>query len=337
MIPAAFSTESFAPSDRTAAWHRWFWPVFDVAPNVLPNDRFLARNEVWDLGGLVVSRVVASPTTMIRTRSNLARAPVDHWVLSCCHRGVTSFRTERALLEAPPNAPFLWSLGEPSRSVRTDVDKVQILLPRDMFPELRTQLDALRGSVLTGPSAAVLSEYMSALNRWLPSIPAHTMPHLAASVQNMITACVVPSADNMRRAEADLNGFHLDRIRRAVQAHLRSPSLGPEALSKMVGISRSSLYRLFLNSGGIMHYIQRQRLLHAHAVLSDPLSRQTVLVIGEDLCFSDASSFSRAFRREFGWSPSEVRAAAAGGNPLPPLSRPRERSGAGGFAEFLRV
>lgn len=337
MVPTAFSTENFAPSDRASAWHRWLWPVFDVGPSVVPDDRLLARNEVWDLGDLLVSRVVASPSTTVRRRANLAKAPVDHWVLSCCRKGATSVRTERAFLEARPNVPFLWSLGEPSRIEWTNVDKVQLLLPRDMFPEIRTQLDALRGSVLNGPSAAVLGEYIGGLARWLPRISAEAVPLVAASVHNMISACVAPSADTLRRAETDLNCFQLDRVRRAVQAHLRSPSLGPEALCKMVGMSRSSLYRLFLNSGGIMHYIQRQRLLRAHAILSDPLSRQTVVAVSEDLCFSDASSFSRAFRRQFGCSPSDVRAAATGGNPPPPFSRPREHGDTHSFANFLRV
>lgn len=35
--------------------------------------------------------------------------------------------------------------------------------------------------------------------------------------------------------------------------------------------------------------------------------------IAESLCFADASSFSRAFRREFGMSPSDVRAATLSG------------------------
>jgi AraC-like DNA-binding protein len=337
MLPAAFSTANLPPSERADGWLLWFWPVFDATPKGLADGRFLARNEVWDLGGLVVSHVVAPPSTTVRTRANIAKAPADHWVVSCCRKGMTTLQTDGGLLEAPPHTPFLWSLGEPSCSERTAIDKIQLLLPRDMFPDIRDQLDQMRGSIVDSPAAATLSEYMSALSRWLPSIAPEALPRSAASVHNMISACLVPNADNFARAEASLNGFHLERVRRAVQAHLRSPSLSPEALCKMVGISRSSLYRLFLNSGGIMRYIQRQRLLCAHAILSDPLSRQTILSISDDLCFSDASSFSRAFRREFGSSPSDVRAAAERGSPPLPISQAREPGEVENFAHFLHA
>lgn len=338
MIPAKFSTANIAPCDQADAWHRWFWPVFDIRPKDSPDDRYFpARNEVWNLGGLIVSRIIAPAATAVRTRANLGQAPIDHWVLGCCRKGMTTIQTDRAIVKAATNKPYLWSLGEASYSTRTQVDRVQILLPRDRFPEIRSQIDALCGSILDGPSAAVLGEYLSALSRWLASVPPEAIPRIAASVHNMISACLVPNADNVERAEADMNGFHFDRVRRAVLMHLRSPSLGPGVLCKLVGISRSSLYRLFMYEGGIMCYIQRQRLLQAHAVLSDPLNRQTILAVSEDLCFSDASSFSRAFRREFGLSPSDVRAAAAGGNSLPPLSAPHEPTGARSFAMLLHA
>jgi|HigsolmetaAR201D_1030396.scaffolds.fasta_scaffold24904_1 AraC-type DNA-binding domain-containing proteins len=337
MLSARFSTSNVASADQADAWHGWFWPVFDVAPKASPDDGYLARNDVWVVGGLVVSRVAAPPATVVRTRANLANAPADHWVLSCCRKGVTSIETNGYLLRAGPREAFLWSLGEASYSERTGVDRIQIMLPRDLFPEIRTQLDALRGSVLTKPEGTVLGEYLMALSRWLPKLAPETQPRLATSIGNMISACLVPNADNLERAKLDVSAFLMDRVRRVVQMHLRSSSLGPEALCKMVGMSRSSLYRLFIYEGGIMHYIQRQRLLHAYAALSDPLNRQTILAISEDLCFSDATSFSRAFRREFGSSPTDVRHAAVTGNPIPPLSLPRETQGTETFADFLRA
>jgi AraC-like DNA-binding protein len=337
MLPIEFATRNLAPADRAGAWQRWFWPIFDITPGADADKRFLARIRVWDVGGLIVSHVVAPSVTMARTRTHLAKAPVDHWVLSCCLKGVASTRTDRAHLVAPAHLPFLWSLGEVSHGERTDVDKIQILLPRDMFPAIRTQLDAMRGTVLDWPSAMLLGEYMRALPRWLPNLPADAMPRMATSLQNMISACLAPEQAKALPAEADVRGFARDRIRRVIQAHLRSPSLGPEMLCRMAGISRSGLYRLFAYDGGIVHYIQRQRLLHAHAVLSDPLSRETILTVSENLCFSDASSFSRAFRREFGCSPSDVRAGTSAGSPPPAAGAAREPAQTRGFADLLHA
>jgi AraC-like DNA-binding protein len=74
-------------------------------------------------------------------------------------------------------------------------------------------------------------------------------------------------------------------------------------------MSRSNLYRLFEDTGGVARYIQWERLLAARAILSDPSRIQSISAIAEDLCFADASSFSRTFKREFGYAPSETRYA----------------------------
>jgi len=107
-------------------------------------------------------------------------------------------------------------------------------------------------------------------------------------------------------------------VRQVVRKHLRTPTFRPAILCRLVGMSRSSLYRLFEGVGGIARYIQSQRLLEARAVLSDPANTQPISEIAEDLCFADASSFSRTFKREFGHTPGEVRSAALAG--LPPLA-----------------
>ena len=99
-------------------------------------------------------------------------------------------------------------------------------------------------------------------------------------------------------------------MRRVIRKHLRTPTFRPSILCRLVGISRSNLYRPFEDAGGVARYIQRERLLEAHAVLADPANTQSISSIAEDLCFADASSLSRAFKREFGHSPGEVRSPA---------------------------
>ncbi|MDW6024233.1 helix-turn-helix domain-containing protein [Mesorhizobium sp. BAC0120] len=332
-----FTTVNLPAEDQFDAWRHWFWPVLDVSPKTSVGHNFEASNKTWNLGGLVVSRVSAPPVFVTRTRANIARAPVDHWVLSCCKNGVTMIETRGAVLKASPGVPYLWSLGEASWSERTQVERIQILLPRDLFQDIGRQLDALRGSVLDTPMGIVLGEYMIALERWLSNTTPEVRPRMGVAVRNMIAACLAPSADQMEGAGEEMSSFLAERVRQAVRTHLRSPSLRPDVLCKMVGLSRSTLYRLFEHSGGVVHYIQRQRLLNAYDILSDPLSRRSILSISEELCFADASSFTRAFRHEFGRSPSEVRSAAAKGSPIPAASRAQPSPAAASFGDLLRT
>ena len=78
-------------------------------------------------------------------------------------------------------------------------------------------------------------------------------------------------------------------------------------LCRLVGMSRSNLYRLLEPQGGVTSYIQHHRLMEARRRLSDSGNAQPVAVIAHDLCFADLSTFSRAFRASFGISPREMR------------------------------
>jgi AraC-like DNA-binding protein len=286
------------------------------------------------LDGVAMSRVAAPAVRVTRTKALLGRNPIDHWVLTYCKHGAMVIRTSRSELYAPAGVPFLWSLGEPSVSRRTDVDRVQLFLSRERFRDIGPLLDAARGSTLETPLGQLLGDFMVALDRRLPALTVADTPRLTAAIGTLIAACVAPSAERLGAARAPLDLGRLERVRQAIRKHLRSPTLTPAALSRMVGVSRSGLYRLFEVSGGVAHYILRQRLLEAHAILSNSAIVRPIAAIAEDLCFADASSFSRAFRKEFGCSPGDVRGAALAGLPPPSVPR-RSRLHATHFGDLL--
>ncbi|WZB63088.1 helix-turn-helix domain-containing protein [Achromobacter xylosoxidans] len=100
-------------------------------------------------------------------------------------------------------------------------------------------------------------------------------------------------------------------VREHIERHLDAGHLSPETIAAALGISRSSLYRLFLRDGGVNAYIQGRRL--------DRCFDELLLAAGGHIGiaelayrygFSSESAFSRAFRLRFGASPSEVRAHA---------------------------
>jgi AraC-like DNA-binding protein len=152
----------------------------------------------------------------------------------------------------------------------------------------------------------------------------------------MVAAAVSSSADRVAVARGQIDVGRKERVRQAVRRHLRTPTLGPRTLGRLVGMSRSNLYRLFEATGGVARYIQSQRLLEAHAALSDPATTKPISAIAEDLCFADTSSFSRTFRREFGDSPGKVGSAALAGLAPPATPRGHVRPEGADFGKLLR-
>jgi AraC-like DNA-binding protein len=106
-------------------------------------------------------------------------------------------------------------------------------------------------------------------------------------------------------------------------------------LCRLIGMSRSNLYRLFEDTGGVARYIQCERLKQ-HAVLTDSGTTRSISAIAEDLCFADASGFSRAFKREFGHSPGEVRSTALAGLASPAMLLGGVPSQGDDFSALLR-
>ena len=336
MTPDIFTTRSVRPRDQHEAWRERFLPVLEVSGKYAADDGFPAENEVWNLGGLVMSRVSAPPVRVVRRRVHLRRDPVDHWVLTYCRRGATIIRTDRTSLEAPAGVPFLWSLGEESQSERTHVDRIQLFMPRDVFRDIAPLLDAARGSVLDTQLGRLLGDYLLAVERRLPSLSSVELPQLTSAMRAVVAATVLPSADRLEAARSQIEFGQLERVRQAVRRNLRSPTLGPRTLCRLAGMSRSALYRLLEGDGGVARYIQRQRLLSAHAVLSDPTIVAPISAIVESFCFADASAFSRAFRREFGRSPSEARSDFSGGMAAFPVPNEPATSQAADFGDLLR-
>ena len=336
MTPDTFTTQPFRPRDQFEAWREWHQPVLDFLPQQSAGYGFPAEVHLWKLGGSAMSRTSVPPVRVARTKSNLKRDPIDHWVVCYCVRGTHFTNTAGTAVEVPAKVPFLSSLGEEFFHERTHIDRISFLMARDAFRDIAPLLDAACGSVLDTPLGGLLGDYMIALEGRLPDVTEADFCGITKALGAMIAAAAAPSAERIAAARPQIDVGRKERVRQAVRKHLRTPTFGPTILCRLVGMSRSNLYRLFEDMGGVAGYIRRERLLEAHAVLTDPAATQPVSAVAEDLCFADASSFGRAFKREFGHSPGEVRSAARAGLALAVPPRRVAPSAGGDLGELLR-
>jgi AraC-like DNA-binding protein len=297
-------------SQQFDAWVAWFEGVFDVRPHVPPYRGFLANSQSWQIGGCMLGRVQAPAIRVERNITHRRRNPLDHWIITVSHQATSFISSRNTSMSVPPGVPFVLSLADDMTSERDEDERLQLYVSRDKFTDLVPVLDRVRGAALHTHLGALLGEFLVLLEQVLPDVAPDDEPRINDAIGAMIAACIAPEQDRARSAGPQIDLVRLERVRRLVRKYLRSPALGTRLLCRSLSMSRSKLYRLMDSEGGVAHYIQRQRLLEAYALLSNPAVSRSITAIAEELCFADTSGFSRAFRGEFGASPSDIRAAA---------------------------
>jgi AraC-like DNA-binding protein len=124
---------------------------------------------------------------------------------------------------------------------------------------------------------------------------------------------MAPAQENASEVEKPMVIALRERARRIVRQDMASAGFGPEMLGRLLSVSRSKLYRIFEGSGGVARFIQQERLAAAHRRLTDSLGKIPISALAAEVGFGDHSAFSRAFKLEYGYSPSEVRETALAG------------------------
>jgi len=335
MIAETFSTYSLPASQQLEAWRNWYGAIFEATSAGSQDEGFAAANSNWNLNGFTFCQVSSPPTCIERTRHLLRRNHVDHWAFTISKRTTSDIEVRDRSLKVPPGVPFLLSLGEEMHIGRRQQDeRVQLLLARDSFQAIAPLLDATLGMALDASQGRLLADYILLLERNLPNLTPEDGSRLPGAIRAMVGACLAPSADRLAAAGRQIDLTLMERVRRAVRRNLRSPLLGPDKLCREAATSRSQLYRLLEGEGGVARYIQRRRLSESFAILCDTSNNFS---IAATLCFADASNFSRAFRREFGMSPSEVRTASLVGLATAATSKSPAASETHSFADCLRL
>lgn len=286
---------------------------------------FPAERFTWTLGDLQITQAYlkGAPERVWRHRP---RSWLDHWCVVLA-RAPRRPGTPAGLGPATTLAVRLLSMPYEGRGC--DEEVLSIFIPRDSLDIDPAMLDRAHSAQLAPAMANLLTDYLMGLNRALPTISEAQAAPLAEATRALIAACIIPSADSLSLAEQPARAALLERARRVVRENMAAPEFGPDDLCRLLAVSRSKLYRLFEPAGGVARFIQRERLHEAHRRLADPMRSPSIHVVGLDVGFLDHSTFSRAFRREFGYSPSDAREKAlADGSVVAMAAGPGEGRGA---------
>lgn len=336
LTPLCFSTRELAPAEQFQAWRAHMAPLIEVTlpDDKNPDDGFLVDQTAWHLGNLLIVQQQAPAHSYVRSRAMLRLSPIDHWYVELLRGGRAWTEVDRRVAESGPDKFAFRSLGYPYRGRTTESDAILLFMPYDLLAENAGILEAANNSTLSGNLAKLLANYVHGVEQSLEKLTAEELPRLVHTIRDMVVACVSSSVPTTTATLPNMS--MMERAHRYIHSNLYSDDLTPDTICRALGISRTRLYQLFGTSGGVLNYIRKRRLLAAYAELSDPTNSRPISEIAEAAGFDLAANFTRAFGHEFGFSPREIRKAAAAEYPISPAAPPERRRG-GTFGDWLNT
>ena len=193
---------------------------------------------------------------------------------------------------------------------------IQVDLPRAAVPVSDTELARLnagRRLVADPVYTTLVRPALTGVAGHLGQLADARLDGLAAVWTSLITM-LVASVSGTGAGPAELAPARRVQAARYIAAHLADPGLGPDAVAAALHISRRTLYAaLGTDDAGVAAQIRTARLAAARAILADPADQRPIADVAAQVGLTRPAHFSRLFRRQYGQSPRELRAAV-----LPP-------------------
>lgn len=302
-----WSTLRTPPGRRFAYWRELICEAFlDLTPESDLRDDFTGVVRQWGLGRLDLARIDSQRQLVRRTRTDIEHAPRSGYYANLQVRGQSATAQDGRTALLRPGDLTLVDTGRPfTMDFPADFRQVSFFIPRSL---LEAQLPsgvrtATRIATSAGVGAAV-KQTLAALT--CADFRAATAERLALSAVGLIAVALdepVPAPRGQRSARTYAAALA------DIEEHLTDDDLSPATTAKRLGLSVRTLHGLF--AGHERTYtaaVRRLRLEQARHDLQDPAyAHLRVIDVAADAGFADISSFHRAFRREFGHTPAQIR------------------------------
>jgi AraC-like DNA-binding protein len=260
------------------------------------------------LGQLRMIELIASARRSERTVARIAQDRHDGISVQLVLRGGAHGEARGRAIVSRPGTVMLLDFAQPFVVIDEDERHVvNVAIPRNLLVKHIPDLHALHGMVLGAGAAGPLIDHLRMLPRRVAELPVYAGSMLGEMVLKLVVLALDVDPEAAQRPPADRRGVLTERARQLIEGRLGSADLTPEWLIERLNISRSDLYSLFEDVGGVVRYIWRRRLDSARNSLIDPHDARRIGEIAFANGFSSEAHFARAFRAAFGKTATEMR------------------------------
>jgi len=229
---------------------------------------------------------------------------LDYYVIKVAGKEQTRDDLKESLAARRAGDMVIFDLGQ----VRTasPEDCTWCIFPRRLLDQKLGFLN-LHGLVLPAEMASTrfLTHYLFSVTSMAPQLTADEFTAIGKSMLILLSAAInreMASGSDIGNTEV-LRGQILEYINDS----LGNPQLGPRLISERFRVSRTTLYRMFGEFGGVARLIQRKRLDNVYSILSGSADKPpSVSALSEISGFRTPGQFRKSFRDRFGITPKEV-------------------------------
>jgi AraC-like DNA-binding protein len=201
---------------------------------------------------------------------------------------------------------IVFDLAQPVRIVADAVDATNVVIPRALLEKQGCHPESLHGRPFDhdgDPFGRLVHNFVANVVACGDLLDRREALSAAAAITQLCASWLRGQEDGRPTEHQDVR----IRIRRLIEAELGNPSLTPALIATRLGLSRSTLYRLFAPNG-IVAYVRDRRLMAAMRMLvrDDGARPLRISQVAYAVGFSDERTFRRAFKRRFGFIPSDT-------------------------------
>jgi AraC-like DNA-binding protein len=309
------TTAPIKPEDRFAFWNDFTSVHSDalIMPNT-PTHDYRATATFYERDDVTVIEAVTDPLGYMRTPRHAANLRADRVRISYCARvdggiesgGRAARITDGAVYFRDYRGPgHFWSHGSHKET--------WMFVPREWLVDSGQHVaSSFDGAVFQDDPflAALLASRIRAVAKHATDTGfADAIKGLRTGIEDIFAA----RHNTSHRRKLLVKAERLQRIKAYLGRHAGEPDLGPDRIADVLGLARSTLYRLLQEEGlQVNAHVAEYRLTAIARTLRDPAwAERTIGEIAGQWGHVDQAYLARAFKRQFGMTPSDYRAQGA--------------------------
>ena len=316
----AFSTNDVVGNQQFEYWVDKIEAFFDIDKNDFKRaSNFTGSLELLQCSDVIFGECRAQEQLYFRDQKRLMSDGLDHFILQVFLKGGGPVENGP---EIEAGDIIVIDMGRLHARDSWPHHTLSFVIPRDKDVNLTKLLERMHNQKLpkAHPLTRMLFSQMRQLWELQQEMTVLQMQTALDSTLEFFKTNLSVQSNDLVEHETPLSSAALAQsIRTYIEGNL-GQELTPDRISQRFRISRSQLYRLFNEDGGLMRYVQQRRLVRSSRLLRTARDDESIISVAAQVGFKSDSHFSRSFKSWFGMTPSEARnslqvnAAALGEN-----------------------